>query len=94
MNKGGQIKKEDIELYRFYFSGDNKNPGVVNARTRTILRYRFEDQMAYAKIAELMGMTPARVRTEFRLFKRKALIAKWYTQKKEELENDSNQSRR
>ncbi len=91
MNKGGQIKKEDVELYRFYFSGDNKNPGVVNARTRTILRYRFEDQMAYAKIAELMGMTPARVRTEFRLFKRKALIAKWYTQKKEALENDSSQ---
>lgn len=94
MNKGGQIKKEDIELYRFYFSGDNKNPGVVNERTRTLLRYRFEDQMAYAKIAELMHMTPAKVRSEFRLFKRKALIAKWYTQKKEELENDPDKIKR
>ena len=90
MNKGGQIKKEDIELYRFYFSGDNKNPGVVSERTRTLLRYRFDDQLAYAKIAELMHMTPAKVRSEFRLFKRKALIAKWYTQKKEALENDPN----
>ena len=93
MNKGGQIKKEDIELYRFYFSGDNKNPGVVNARTRTLLKYRFEDQLTYAKIGELMKMTPAKVRTEFRLFKRKALIAKWYTQKKEALENDFDQNR-
>lgn len=81
MSRGAQIKKEDIELYQFFFSSENLNSKAVSCRLRNILKYRFEDKMTYTAIAELMNTSALKIRTEIRVFKRRALIAKWYSEK-------------
>ena len=78
---GVHIKKEDTELYRFYFSKENMNMGKVSIQTKRILDYRYEEKMAVSTIAERMGVPLVKIRSEIRLFRRKALIAKWYTEK-------------
>lgn len=78
---GVHIKKEDTELYRFYFSKENMNMGKVSIQTKRILDYRYEEKMAVSTIAEKMGVPLLKVRSEIRLFRRKAMIAKWYTEK-------------
>ena len=78
---GVHIKKEDCELYRFYFSKENMNLGKVSIQTKRILEYRYDEKMAVSMIAEKMGVPLLKVRSEIRLFRRKALIAKWYTEK-------------
>ena len=81
MSRGPQIKKEEIELYKFYFSDKNLNARTVSKRVRNILVCRYDDQMTYTAIAEKLHTTPVKIRTEIRLFRRKATIAKWYTDK-------------
>jgi len=78
---GVHIKKEDTELYRFYFSKENLNPGKVSIQTKRILQYRYDEKMAVSTIAEKMNVPLLKVRSDLRLFRRKALIAKWYTEK-------------
>lgn len=78
---GSHIKKEDFELYRFYFSKENLNPGKVSIQTKRILEYRYDEKMAVTMIAERMELPLVKVRSEIRLFRRKAMIAKWYTEK-------------
>lgn len=78
---GSHIKKEDSELYRFYFSKENLNPGKVSIQTKRILEYRYDEKMAVTMIAERMGIPLVKIRSEIRLFRRKAMIAKWYTEK-------------
>ena len=84
---GVHIKKEDTELYRFYFSKENLNMGKVSIQTKRILDYRYDEKMAVSTIAEKMGVPLLKVRSEIRLFRRKALIAKWYTEKVRKMEN-------
>lgn len=79
MSRGAQIKKEDIELYNFYFSDKNLHSKKVSKRVQSILQYRFQDKMTYAGIAEKMNTSPVKIRTDIRLFRRTALIAKWYS---------------
>ena len=83
---GVHIKKEDTELYRFYFSKENMNLGKVSMQTKRILDYRYEEKMAVSMIAEKMGVPLLKVRSELRLFRRKAMIAKWYTEKVRRME--------
>lgn len=85
---GVHIKKEDTELYRFYFSKENMNMGKVSIQTKRILDYRYEDKMAVSTIAEKMGVPLLKVRSEIRLFRREAMIAKWYTEKVRRMEED------
>lgn len=80
----GRIKKEDFELYKFFFSKENLNPSKVSKRVQMILEYRYADKMTYKAISEKMGVPMVDVRSEIRLFRRKALIAKWYTEKARE----------
>ena len=78
---GVHIKKEDCELYRFYFSKENLNLGKIPIQTKKILEYRYDEKMAVSMIAEMMEIPLVKVRSEIRLFRRKAMIAKWYTEK-------------
>ena len=78
---GVHIKKEDCELYRFYFSKENLNLGKIPIQTKRILEYRYDEKMAVSMIAEIMEIPLVKVRSEIRLFRRKAMIAKWYTEK-------------
>lgn len=78
---GVHIKKEDCELYRFYFSKENLNLGKVSIQTKRILEYRYDEKMAVSTIAEMMNIPMVKIRSEIRLFRRKAMIAKWYTEK-------------
>lgn len=87
MSRGAQIKKEDLELFYFYFSDYNLNSKAVSNRLKNILKLRFIERMTYAQIGKEIGLSELKVRTEIRLFKRKATIAKWYSAKKKENEN-------
>ena len=87
MSRGAQIKKEDLDLFYFYFSGDNLNSKAASKRLKTILNLRFIERMTYVQIGKEMGISEVKVRAEIRLFRRKALIAKWYSAKKKENEN-------
>lgn len=82
MSRGAQIKKEDLELFYFYFSDDNLNSKAVSKRLKNILNLRFVERMTYVQIGKELGMSEVKVRTDIRLFKRKAMIAKWYSAKK------------
>ena len=82
MSRGAQIKKEDLELFYFYFSDDNLNSKAVSKRLKTILNLRFIERLTYVQIGKEMGLSEVKVRTDIRLFKRKAMIAKWYSAKK------------
>ncbi len=42
---------------------------------------RYDEKRTYKDIAKIMKTTELKVRTELRLFKRQALIAKWYTER-------------
>ena len=80
--RGAQIKKEDLELYRFYLSEDNKHPAKkLSIKTQRILEYRYDDKMTYADISKKVKMSEVKVRSEIRLFRRRAQIAKWYTER-------------
>ena len=82
MSRGAQIKKEDLELFYFYFSDDNLNSKAVSKRLKAILNLRFVERMTYVQIGKELGVSEVKVRTDIRLFKRKAMIAKWYSAKK------------
>lgn len=82
MSRGAQIKKEDLELFYFYFSDDNLNSKAVSKRLKNILNLRFVERMTYVQIGKELDMSEVKVRTDIRLFKRKAMIAKWYSAKK------------
>ena len=77
----GHIKKEDFELYRFFFSKENLNPSKVSKRVQMILDYRYADKMTFKAISEKMNIPIVKIRADVRLFRRKAMIAKWYTEK-------------
>ena len=81
MSRGAQIKKDDFELYKFFFSKENLNPSKVSKRVQMILEYRYADKMIFKAISEKMGIPMVEIRTIVRLFRRKAMIAKWYTEK-------------
>lgn len=81
MSRGAQIKKDDFELYKFFFSKENLNPSKVSKRVQMILSYRYADKMTFKAISEKMNIPMAEIRTDIRLFRRKAMIAKWYTEK-------------
>lgn len=81
MSRGAQIKKEDVELYRFFISDKNKKRTKLSKRTSDILMMRYDEKMTNKDIAKIMETTELKVRTELRLFKRQALIAKWYTER-------------
>lgn len=81
MSRGAQIKKEDVELYRFFISDKNKKRTKLSKRTSDILMMRYDEKMTSKDIANIMKTTELKIRTELRLFKRQALIAKWYTEK-------------
>lgn len=81
MSRGAQIKKEDVELYRFFISDKNKKRAKLSKRISDILMMRYDEKMTYKDISKIMGTTELKVRTELRLFKRQALIAKWYTER-------------
>ena len=82
MSRGAQIKKEDLDLFYFYFSDENLNSKVVGKRLKEILKLRFIERMTYVQIGKKMDLSEVKVRSEIRLFKRKAMIAKWYSAKK------------
>lgn len=88
--RGAQIKKDDFELYKFFFSKENLNPSKVSKRVQMILEYRYADKMTFKAISEKMGIPIVDVRTNVRLFRRKALIAKWYTEKARVRMNETN----
>ncbi len=87
MSRGAQIKKEDLDLFYFYFSDDNLNSKAASNRLKTILKLRFIERMTYVQIGKEMDLSEVKVRSEIRLFRRKAMIAKWYSAKKKENEN-------
>ena len=93
MSRGPQIKKEDVELYRFFISDKNKKPAKLSKRTSDILMMRYDEKMINREIAETLGTTELKVRSELRLFKRQALIAKWYTERIMEEEKNAKRTR-
>lgn len=86
---GVHIKKEDCELYRFYFSKENLNLGKIPIQTKKILEYRYDEKLAVSTIAEMMEIPLVKIRSEIRLFRRKAMIAKWYTEKAKARKNNA-----
>ena len=51
----GHIKKEDFELYRFFFSKENLNPSKVSKRVQMILDYRYADKMTFKAISAMIA---------------------------------------
>ena len=56
----------------------NLNLSKVSKRVQMILDYRYADKMTFKAISENMNIPIVKIHADVRLFRRKAMIVKWY----------------